>query len=132
MKTKEELNALKEEVETLNKKLAELTEEELSLVTGGDGFPVFGGAVIEVGKWYKRMNENPAIYAPTLQQSSNHYYCAEKAGDNKFRFEIYLCETTSQGNKVSFVKESIESGFGFEDYSAPFPLPDGFDISGRK
>ena len=36
MKTKEELNALKEEVETLNKKLAELTEEELAQVSGGD------------------------------------------------------------------------------------------------
>ena len=35
MKTKEELNALKEKVETLNKKLAELTEEELKQVTGG-------------------------------------------------------------------------------------------------
>ena len=35
MKTKEELNALKEEVETLNKKLAELTDEELAQVTGG-------------------------------------------------------------------------------------------------
>ena len=35
MKTKEELNALKEEVDTLNKKLAELTEDELILVTGG-------------------------------------------------------------------------------------------------
>ena len=37
MKTKEELNALKEEVETLNKKLAELTEEELEQVAGGSG-----------------------------------------------------------------------------------------------
>ena len=35
MKTKEELNALKSEVETLNKKLAELTDEELTQVTGG-------------------------------------------------------------------------------------------------
>ena len=35
MKTKEELNALKEEVETLNKKLAELTDEELAEVSGG-------------------------------------------------------------------------------------------------
>ena len=35
MKTKEELNALKEEVETLNKKLRELTPEELEQVTGG-------------------------------------------------------------------------------------------------
>ena len=37
MKTQEELNALKEEVETLNKKLAELSEEELSQVAGGLG-----------------------------------------------------------------------------------------------
>ncbi len=36
MKTQEELNALKEEVETLNEKLHELTEEELAQVSGGD------------------------------------------------------------------------------------------------
>ena len=35
MKTKEELNALKEEVETVSEKLRELTEEELAEVTGG-------------------------------------------------------------------------------------------------
>ena len=35
MKTKEELNALKEEVETVSKKLRELTDEELAHVTGG-------------------------------------------------------------------------------------------------
>ena len=37
MKTKEELNALKNEVEALNAKLAELTEDELRQVTGGAG-----------------------------------------------------------------------------------------------
>lgn len=35
MKTKEELNALRNEVEALNKKLAELNEEELEQITGG-------------------------------------------------------------------------------------------------
>ena len=35
MKTPEELNTIKEEVETLNKKLAELTEDELHQVVGG-------------------------------------------------------------------------------------------------
>ena len=39
MKTKEELDTLKEEVETLNKKLRELTEEELAQVTGGQYYP---------------------------------------------------------------------------------------------
>ena len=38
MKTKEELNALKAEVEALNKKLAELTEDELMQVAGGNEF----------------------------------------------------------------------------------------------
>ena len=35
MKTTEELNALKEEVEAVNEKLQELTPEELEQVTGG-------------------------------------------------------------------------------------------------
>ncbi len=35
MKTKEELENLKVEFETINKKLAELTEEELAQVIGG-------------------------------------------------------------------------------------------------
>ena len=38
MKTKEELNALKEEVEALNKKLADLTDEELTQISSG--YPV--------------------------------------------------------------------------------------------
>ena len=40
MKTKEELNEIKEEIERLDKKLHELTEEELEQVTGGDNCPV--------------------------------------------------------------------------------------------
>ena len=43
MKTKEELNALKEEIEALNKKLAELSEEELEQVAGGFIKPEDGG-----------------------------------------------------------------------------------------
>ena len=37
MKTEEELKNLKAEVEALSQKLRELSEEELSLVTGGSG-----------------------------------------------------------------------------------------------
>ena len=36
MKTQEELNTIKEDIETLNNKLNELTEEELEQVTGGE------------------------------------------------------------------------------------------------
>ena len=39
MKTQEELNELKEEVETLNKKLAELTDEEMEVLSGGASLP---------------------------------------------------------------------------------------------
>ena len=39
MKSKEELNELKEEVEKLDEKLHELTEEELAQVTGGAAAP---------------------------------------------------------------------------------------------
>lgn len=42
MKTKEEINALKEEIKDLNKKLAELTEEELTQVSGGALEPPVG------------------------------------------------------------------------------------------
>ena len=45
MKTKEELNALKEEVETVNKKLHKLTDDDLEQVSGGqnDQIVCFGG-----------------------------------------------------------------------------------------
>ena len=36
-KSKEELNAIKEEVEAVNEKLAELTPEEIAQVSGGRG-----------------------------------------------------------------------------------------------
>ena len=39
-KSKEELDALKEEVETVNNKLHELTPEELEQVTGGFGIRI--------------------------------------------------------------------------------------------
>ena len=43
MKTPEELKALKEEVETVSKKLHELTDEELAQVSGGQLQKMEGG-----------------------------------------------------------------------------------------
>ena len=54
MKTKEELNALNEEAETLNEKLRELTEEELAQVTGGIALeppPIDVIELIDVTDW---------------------------------------------------------------------------------
>ena len=39
MKTREELNELKEEVEALSRKLSELSEDEMNEVTGGYTIP---------------------------------------------------------------------------------------------
>ena len=44
-KSKEELDALKEEVETVNGKLQELTPEELDQVTGGAAGPKVEGVI---------------------------------------------------------------------------------------
>ena len=51
MKTKEELAALKEEVEALNRKLAELTDDELAQVAGGGSSDPRG--------WYLRSPPDP-------------------------------------------------------------------------
>ena len=43
MKTKKELNALKEEVKSVNEEMRELTDEELAQVSGGIDLPGSGG-----------------------------------------------------------------------------------------
>ena len=53
MKSKEELNIIKEEVESLNKKLDELSEEELEQVNGGDEAP----PIIEVWVSFMKCNK---------------------------------------------------------------------------
>ena len=66
MKTKEELNTLKKEVEALNKKLAELTEEEFAQVSGG------------VGNYGKEQNPEDFEH----YDDGNYYYGDENAGKN--------------------------------------------------
>ncbi|MBQ0143126.1 MAG: class IIb bacteriocin, lactobin A/cerein 7B family [Prevotellaceae bacterium] len=51
-KSKEELNKLKEEVESVNEKCRELTEEELEQVTGG---------VVHLGTTWVRITNNYPI-----------------------------------------------------------------------
>ena len=61
MKTKEELNALKEEVETLNEKLHELTEDELEQVAGGTDITLEKASV--------RLGETGVVLCPTDTRS---------------------------------------------------------------
>ena len=72
MKTKEELNAMKEEVETMNKKLADLTEEELAQVSGGGDVPRTV-PVIELPVNEPPVNEPPVIEPPVNTHCERHY-----------------------------------------------------------
>ena len=62
MKTKEELNALKEEVEALSRKLRELTEEELAQVSGGENVPTAGPVL------------DPSVLDPPIPTPNRPYY----------------------------------------------------------
>ena len=62
MKTQEELNVPKEEVETLNEKLHELTDEELAQVSGGLVPGFIGGHGLGVpGAAPHSVSEGPAL-----------------------------------------------------------------------
>ena len=77
MKTKEELAALKEEVEAMNKKLAELTEEELKQVVGGKAVTIattLGGA------------SNPFDVPSDEKQYENHIYTPETEEEARKKF----------------------------------------------
>ena len=60
MKTKEELNVLKAEVETLNKKLADLSKEELEQIVGGSAVycPMPCGMTLKYGTRCNVRKEN--------------------------------------------------------------------------
>ena len=84
MKIKEELNALKEEVETMNNKLHELTEEELEEVTGGKAGSE-GDYISSLGGWFcsecKEVTSN-------AEASANGYQC--KDCGHKFNTGMFL------------------------------------------
>ncbi len=61
MKSKEELNAIKEELDALNEKCRELTPEELAQVTGGFEQSIMGPIVVEA---YSYMSLVPVIQPP--------------------------------------------------------------------
>ena len=75
MKTAEELKTLKEEVETLNAKLAELSEEELVQVCGGKA-----KAAVLLGA------ETPFTIDDTSKQYENNIYPIETEEAARKRF----------------------------------------------
>lgn len=57
-KTKEELNVLKQEYETLTTKLQELSEEELKMVTGGKDAVKLGLSLNYSVFYFENVNNN--------------------------------------------------------------------------
>ena len=79
MKTNEELNELKKEVETVNKKLAELNEEELAEVSGGvspafkqsiGSRPLQGGGTVISSPTVAVPTSSPTVAVPTSARTS--------------------------------------------------------------
>ena len=75
-KTQEELNAIKKEIETLNNKLTELTEEELKQVTGG----TVGGTCdyweLGIPSRFVRLPTNCSTCAKlNFDEDSKSFYC---------------------------------------------------------
>ena len=82
-KTQEELNALKEEIETLNKKLHELTEDELKQVTGGavpEGIPI--QTIVNVGEKDVKFSISPSHSEPEVLYHS-HTHSGSGGGGSK-------------------------------------------------
>lgn len=102
MKTNEELNALKEEFEVLNKKLSCLTEEELAQVAGGDGvFDAGKTAKYKVGQHVKKVWDrrfNYAAYGTIVSVGdffagsriyTVHYVCTGRKWGSYYRYEAW-------------------------------------------
>ena len=92
MKTKEKLNALKEEVETMDIKLSELSEEDLSQVSGGVLTP-------EAEDWINRnydaiVDRTPASMKGLVESVMNYV------------------TTTEQIFNISTLKSTLKNNFG--------------------
>ena len=66
--TQEELNVIKKEIETLNKKLAELTEEELAQVSGGNG-----AEYKPRGCYMANVNDTPTVSPGDCKHCGSYY-----------------------------------------------------------
>ena len=88
MKTKEELNAIKAEVETLSKKLLELTEEELIQVTAGAAEEGLNGHIFAVPTTEAASGYEDVFKVPDSPDSAKqyefHFYSTKKPTDKDF------------------------------------------------
>ena len=78
MKTKEEIQVLKEELKKLNAKLAELTEDELKSVIGGNG-------------------ENDGM--TTIDPSNPRNLICGRCGKSYYHCDLHICDDLLADNK---------------------------------
>ena len=79
MKTKEELNALKNEFEALNEKLAELSEDELK--------QVYGGFAVKEGNYWLSMGDCFMVTDMLVIYEGLSTQCS---GTDSIMFDVYL------------------------------------------
>lgn len=98
MKTKEELIELREKFESVTRKLAELTEEELAQVYGGLEFPKIEASGMEnpcepgFGSYGKEFGYEPVNESPDLKDPS-----VERPPDNDPDFKIVIFKHSPSG-----------------------------------
>ena len=118
MKTKEELNTPKEEVETLNKKLHELTEEELAQVSGGRTGSLPGGKFIFSA--YDTPQEG-RYYASYDYTDSPGFTCVRLKAINSSRELLFTLESVSSGFNTWSSKSGDLHETDLENFKERYP-----------
>ena len=116
MKTKEELNALKEEVETASRKLHELTDEELAQVSGGNAGQsetVYSLSTDGHGQWTE--NET-TVHSITVSGNSRPSPDSEKQYIDIFNNQRLVKAVPNQG----YAFHSCSFNMGTSTYEARF------------
>ena len=109
MKTKEELNALKNEVKDLNAKLAELSEDELKEIAGGDWASDHSETPFCFG--YCRQNSRkiiPGSCIPYFNVSTNDYYRCINFYNNNDRSTTYVFRNETNPEAIIFFVASSQ------------------------
>ena len=114
MKSKEELNALKEEVEAVSKKTVELTEEELAQVSGGIDIPQSSEALRTLNNALQRaLNQEASIGAArnplkftgnNLMPSSENLQSAERTWN-----DADMAKEMAEFTKEKIMQEAMNS-----------------------
>lgn len=124
METKEKLNKLKQEYETLNNKLKELSDDEIKTVVGGV-VDVVGCSTVHKGSWY-----TTSIHPDHVLKALNDTEQQLWPGGNNYTFlGVYFAKYWYDG--VNAWNHGTCSSVGSEEYNevdAPTNIYDKFTV----